>query len=110
MHGNWASSQVDLGNRELFHIPSVISVSFQMHEGVLGDCPEFRQQIKALYVFDWEHGTSLQEMKENRVSSLCEGKSHVFSRIAEEPGVYSQVTAGMAFQNLCLFSKVRTPV
>ena len=28
MHGNWASSRIDLGYTELFHVPAVTSVSF----------------------------------------------------------------------------------
>ena len=38
------------------------------------------------------------------------GKSHGFSRVAVEHGVYSRVTAGIAIQNSCLFSDVRTRV
>ena len=34
----------------------------------------------------------------------------VFLMLRWEPGVYSRVTAGMAIQNPCLFSDVRTPV
>ena len=34
----------------------------------------------------------------------------VFHELRREPGVYSRVTAGMAIQNSCLFSDVRTPV
>ena len=34
----------------------------------------------------------------------------IFLEVRQEPGVYSQVTAGMALQNSCLFSDFRTPV
>ena len=34
----------------------------------------------------------------------------VFLELWPEPGVYSRVTAGMAIQNLCLFSDVKSPV
>ena len=34
----------------------------------------------------------------------------VFLELQRDPGVYSRVTAGMAIQNFCLFSDVRTPV
>ena len=37
MQGNWSSFQVDLGYTELFHIPSLISVSFKACKGFLGD-------------------------------------------------------------------------
>ena len=43
MKGNWASSRVDLGYTELFHIRAVTSVSFWSCEGVHGDSVEFRQ-------------------------------------------------------------------
>ena len=33
-----------------------------------------------------------------------------FLELQWEPGVYSRGTAGMAIQNSCLFSDVRTPV
>ena len=35
------------------------------------------------------------------------GKSHGFSRVAQEPGVYSRVTAGMSIRNSSLFIEVR---
>ena len=41
--GNPASSRVDLGYTELFHISAVTSVSFYTCEGVLGDSLEFPQ-------------------------------------------------------------------
>ena len=34
----------------------------------------------------------------------------LFLELRQEPGVYSQVTAGMAIRNSTLFSEVRTPV
>ena len=34
----------------------------------------------------------------------------VFLKLCWETGVYSRVTAGMAIQNSCLFSDIRTPV
>ena len=37
MQGKWASSRVDLGYTELYHIPPVTSVSYHNCEGVLGD-------------------------------------------------------------------------
>ena len=43
MQGNQASSRVDLGYTELFHIPAVTSMSFLTCAGVLGDSLEFRQ-------------------------------------------------------------------
>ena len=43
MHGNLASSRVDLGYSELFHISEVTSVSFSPCDSVLGDALEFHQ-------------------------------------------------------------------
>ena len=43
MQGNRASSRVDLGYTNLFHIAAVTSVSFYTCESVLGDFLEFRQ-------------------------------------------------------------------
>ena len=34
----------------------------------------------------------------------------IFFGLRREPGVYFLVMAGMAIQNLCLFSNMRTPV
>ena len=41
---------------------------------------------------------------------VARGKSHDFSQVAVGIGVHSRVKAGMAIQNLCLFSDVRTAV
>ena len=38
-------------------------------------------------------------MKGNRASSLGEGESHGFYRVAREPGIYSRVTVGIAIEN-----------
>ena len=38
------------------------------------------------------------------------GKPHGFSRLRQEPGVYSQVMVGMVIRNSSLFSEVRTLV
>ena len=38
------------------------------------------------------------------------GKSHGFSRVGWEPGVYCCGKVGTALQNSCLFSDIRTPV
>ena len=43
MQGNRASSWVDLGLTDLFHIPVMTSVSIETCEGVLGDSMEFCQ-------------------------------------------------------------------
>ena len=42
MQGHRASSRVDMGYTELFHIPVVTSASFKTCEVVLGDSVEFR--------------------------------------------------------------------
>ena len=42
--GNQASSHVDLGYTDRFHIPVVTSLSFSTCDSVLGDFLEFRQE------------------------------------------------------------------
>ena len=41
---------------------------------------------------------------------VAKAKSHVVSRVAQAPGVYSRVTTKMPILNGSLFSEVRTPV
>ena len=40
------------------------------------------KQLESSYVFDWENDIALQAMQGNWASSLGEGKSHGFSRVA----------------------------
>ena len=40
------------------------------------------KQIEVPYMFDWEHGIALHAMQGNQASSLGEGKSHRFFRVA----------------------------
>ena len=54
MQGNRVSSPVDLGYKELFCIPVVISVSSRLVTVFLGTRWSSIKQIKAPYVFDWE--------------------------------------------------------
>ena len=62
-------------------------------------------------MFDWEHRIALHAMQENRASSHREGEaSWFFYEVRWELGLYSGVTTGMAIQNSCLFSDIRTPV
>ena len=61
-------------------------------------------------MFDWENEIALDTMQGNWAHLTARGKSHGFSRVAQEPGVYSRVTAGMSIRNWSLFSEVRTPV
>ena len=74
IQGNWASSRVDLGETELFHMPAVTSVSFLTCVSVLGDTLEFHQAIKSPYVFDGEHGIPLHAVQVNLASSPGEGE------------------------------------
>ena len=68
------------------------------------------KQIKAPYVFDWEHRIALHAMQGNRDSCCNEGEVSRLVDLQEEPDVYSRVTAGMAIKNSFLFIDVRTPV
>ena len=40
------------------------------------------KQIKAPYMFDWEHGIAMPAMQGNRASSHREGDTHGFSQVA----------------------------
>ena len=56
------------------------------------------KEIEDPYVFDWEHGISLHTMQWNPASSCGEVEvSLSFLDLRPTPGVYSRVTAGMAF-------------
>ena len=111
VQGNQASSRVDLGYTELFLIPSVTSVSCRLLAVLLGNLWISIKQIKVPYVFNGEYGIALHATQESRASSRGEGEfSWFFFELLLEPGVYTRVSAGMAIQNLCLFSNVRTPV
>ena len=68
------------------------------------------KEVKPLVVFDGEWRMALEPMQGNRGSSRLRGKSHDFSCVVAVPGVCSPVTTGIAFQNSCLFSDVRSPL
>ena len=62
-------------------------------------------------MFNEEQGIALCTMQGNQASSHGEEEfSWFFLELQWERGVYSQVTMGMALQELCLISDVRTPV
>ena len=72
---------------------------------------KFRQAYQSPYLFDWEQGIALHAMQWNWASSLSEGEvSWFFLELRREPGVDSRVTAGVAINNFCFFSDVRTPL
>ena len=53
------------------------------------------KQIKAPYVFDWANAIALHAMQWNRASSLGDGKSHGFSRVAAGTwGIFSSYDGG----------------
>ena len=68
------------------------------------------KEDKAPLLFHGKHGIALFTMQGNWDSSRGEGKDIFFHQLRWEPGVYSRVTVGMALQNSCLFSYVKTPV
>ena len=110
MKGKRASSRVYLGYTKLFCIPEVHQCSSRFVTVFLGTLWCSFKKIKAPYVFDWEYGIALHAMQGNRASFPSDGLSHTISRVAQEPGVYSRVTAGISIRNSTLFSEVRTPV
>ena len=71
------------------------------------------KQIKAPYMFDWEYGIwncSARNAGKSGLISRRGGSLMVFLELQWEPGLYSRVMVGMALQNSCLFSDVRTLV
>ena len=57
------------------------------------------KQIKAPYVFDWEHGIDLHAMQGNRASSLSEGKvSWFFSSCDGNLGYILELWRGWLFK------------
>ena len=95
MQGNWASSRVDFGYTEIFHIPVVTSVFFKTCEGFLGDSLYFVKQIKASYLFNWEQGITLHAMRGIRPHLSAIGKSDDFSRVAAGSwGMFSSYGGG----------------
>ena len=61
-------------------------------------------------MFDGEQRIALHTVGGIGPHLAVRGKSHSFLELRQEPGVYSLVTPGLALQNLCLFSDVRTLV
>ena len=57
------------------------------------------KQIKALYIFDWEHGIALHTMQGNRASSLGEGEvSWFFSSCSGNLGYILELRWGWPFK------------
>ena len=79
--------------------------------GFLGSLWCSIKKIEAPYGFDWEYGIALHAMQGNRASFPSEGDvSYDFFELQQAPGVYTEVTAGMAIRNSTLFSEVRATV
>ena len=110
MKGKWASSRVDMGYTELFCIPVVTAVFLLSLTVFLGTPWCSIKHIEAPYVFDWEHRIALPPMQGIWVLTPAEGMSPGISRLQQEPGVYSRLTAGMAVRNSTWFREVRIPV
>ena len=79
-------------------------------DSVPGDYLVFHQEFEAPYMFHWENGIALHAVHGNRASFPSEGDVSRFLELRQAPGVYSRVTAWMAFGNSTLYSEVRTPV
>ena len=101
MLGKLASSQFDFGYTEKFCIPRVTSVFCSSCDNVVGDSLEFKQQIEAPYVFDWENAIALDTMHWNRASSRSKGKvSLVFSSCGRNLGYILELQWGCPFETL----------
>ena len=82
IQGNWASSRVDLGYNELFHISAVTSVSSRLLTVFLGTLRCSIKQSKPPSVFDGEHGIALHAMQGFGPQLESRRKSYGFSRVA----------------------------
>ena len=69
MQVNRASSRIDLGYTELFHVPARHQCPSRLVTVFLGTLWSSIKQIKAPCVFDAEHGFALHTMQGNRASS-----------------------------------------
>ena len=88
--GKWVSSRVDLGYTELLCIPEVTAVFRSSCDSSLGTHSCSIKHIGAPYVFDWEHGNTLQPMQGPRASSPTEGDDSWISRVvAGTSGIFS---------------------
>ena len=86
MQGNWSSYQVDLGYTELFHFPSMTSVSSRLVSDFWVIVCSSGKQINAPYLIYWEQGIALHAMQGNWALSLSEGEvSWFFSRCGGNP-------------------------
>ena len=68
------------------------------------------KQIKAPYLFDWEHSCSAHNAGKLGLIFQRAGSLMVFLELQWEAGVCSLVTAGEDIKNFCLFSDVRTSI
>ena len=111
MQGKLASSQFDFGYTEEFCMPGVTSVFFSSCDSVVGDSLEFNQANRgSLHVCLGKCNCSGHNAVDSGLISRRGESLMAFVELRQEPGVYSQVTAGMSIRNSSLFSEVRTPV
>ena len=111
MNGKCASSWVDLGYTNLFCIFQVTSVFFSCCDSVPGDSLQFHQGKRgSFHLWLGTRNSSARNAGESGLILRRGGSLMSFLELQQVPGVYSQVTVGMAIWNSGLFSEVRTPV
>ena len=110
MHGNQDSSRVDLEYTDHFMLLRGLQGPSRLVTVFLGTLWSSIKEVKALFVFDAEHGIAEYNAGETDLIFPGGVSLMVFCELRWEPGEYSRVTEGMALQNSCLFSDVRTPV
>ena len=108
--GDWSLFQVDLGYTELFHCPAVTSVSFYTCEGFLGDSVVPSNKSRLLTCLIGNKSLLCTQFRVIGPHRSVRGRFMVFLELLREPGVHSRVTAGVAINNFCFLSKVRTPL
>ena len=100
-----------MGSTEVFHIPAVTSVFFEICEGFLGDSLYFRQANQgSLPVCLGTRNCSARSAGESGLNFQGAGSLMVFLELQREAGVCSRVTAGEVIKNFCLFTDIRTPI
>ena len=111
MRGKWASSCVDFGYTDRFCIPELTSEFISSCDGVLGDSLVFDQQNRgSLRVGLGIRDCSARNAGKSGLISQRGGSLMIFLELWRKPVVCSQVTAGVAIRNFCLFCEVKTPV
>ena len=99
MKGKWGSSRVDFGYPELFCIPEVTSVFISSCEQCSWGCSGVpSRKLRLITCLTENTGLLCTQCRGIEPHPRREGYLMGFLELLQEPGVYSQVTAGMAIR------------